>query len=115
MTPVGVFFTAFLPLGVNEQALCQQPQAEPKQGAAAPCFECFMGVAPKGGAGPGVPAGLRLGSAGRKQAFGGGCVVLRIALLGMPLGVLEGIAHGDHVSGCQQLQRIGDGVEQAGI
>lgn len=26
MTPVGVFFTAFLPLGVNEQALCQQPQ-----------------------------------------------------------------------------------------
>lgn len=25
MTPVGVFFTAFLPLGVNEQALCQQP------------------------------------------------------------------------------------------
>ena len=27
MTPVGVFFTAFLPLGVNEQALCQQPQS----------------------------------------------------------------------------------------
>ena len=29
MTPVGVFFTAFLPLGVNEQALCQQPQIVP--------------------------------------------------------------------------------------
>ena len=30
MTPVGVFFTAFLPLGVNEQALCQQPHFVPK-------------------------------------------------------------------------------------
>lgn len=29
MTPVGVFFTAFLPLGVNEQALCQQPHFVP--------------------------------------------------------------------------------------
>ena len=29
-TPVGVFFTAFLPLGVNEQALYQQPHFVPR-------------------------------------------------------------------------------------
>ena len=31
MTPVGVFFIAILPPVINDQALCQQPQHDPKQ------------------------------------------------------------------------------------
>lgn len=30
MTPMGVFFIAILPLVINDQALCQQPQVEPR-------------------------------------------------------------------------------------
>ena len=33
MTPVGVFFTAIFPLVINDQAFCQQPQAEVKIGS----------------------------------------------------------------------------------
>ena len=34
MTPIGIFFTAIFPLKVNEQALCQQPNAHKSQNTA---------------------------------------------------------------------------------